>query len=70
MKKIILIGLGLLSIGILAGCGSKEADAPPTQPEVEVKTMEEIGKLTPEQEAAQLRQQDQRPAEDKQEGGL
>ncbi len=65
-KTLLLLPVALFA---LAGCQGEEP-APPEQPEVEVKTMEEIGKLTPEQEAAQIRQQDQRPQEDKEESGL
>lgn len=54
---------------MVSGCAQQEA-GPPKQPEVEVKTMEEIGKKTPEQEAAEIRQNDQRAPEDKAEGGI
>lgn len=66
MKALLLVPVALFA---LAGCQGEEP-APPEQPAVETKTMEEIGKLTPEQEAAQIRQQDQRSQEDKQEGGI
>ncbi|MFQ3586740.1 MAG: hypothetical protein SNJ74_01285 [Fimbriimonadaceae bacterium] len=62
--------LGLVAVcGALAGCRSNETPAE-NLPKVEFKTMDEIGKLTPEQEAAALRRQDPRPAEDRSEGGL
>lgn len=64
----LLLGF-VLACGALFGCQSSEKPAE-NLPNVEFKTMEEIGKMTPEQEAAALRQQDPRPAEDRAEGGL
>lgn len=62
--------LGLVLVcGAITGCKSKETPAE-NLPKVEFKTMEEIGKMTPEQEAAALRRQDPRTAEDRAEGGL
>ena len=55
--------------GVLTACAPKETPAE-NLPKVEFKTMEEIGKLTPEQEAAALRRQDQRPDEDRTESGM
>lgn len=51
------------------GCAKSEPAAP-QEPGVEVKTMEEVGKLTPEEEAAKIKSQDSRPEEDKSEGGI
>lgn len=64
----LFLGLVLAS-GALVGCKSGETPAE-NLPKVEFKTMEEIGKMTPEQEAAALRQQDPRPDGDRTEGGL
>lgn len=68
MKKALLILSSIVAIA-LVGC-AQDNSAPPKQPDVEVKTMEEIGKKPPEQEAAEIRQNDQRPQEDKSEGGI
>lgn len=69
MKKILItLGIACLVFSVV-GC-QKEEEAAPTEPGVEVKTMEDVGKLTPEEEAKQLRQQDSRPTEDQQEGGI
>lgn len=69
--KVSFLALALMATALVAlvACSQEDA-APPKQPDVEVKTMEEVGKLPPEQEAAQLRQNDQRPPEDKSEGGI
>lgn len=55
---------------VVTGCQGGGESPAPQEPGVEVKTMEEVGKLTPEEEAAQIRQQDTRPQEDQSEGGI
>lgn len=68
MKSIFTIAVALCAFSFV-GCSQPESEAP-KEPGVEVKTMEEVGKLTPEQEAAQIKSQDSRPEEDKSEGGI
>lgn len=62
--------MSIALLGLFLTACNNDSGPPPEQPEVEVRTMEEIGKLPPEQEAQQLRQRDQRPQEDRGEGGI
>lgn len=68
MKSIFTIAVALCAFSFM-GCAKSEPAAP-QEPGVEVKTMEEVGKLTPEEEAAKIKSQDSRPEEDKSEGGI
>jgi len=69
LKRILFVMVIGLAAFLSTGC-SQEETAPPKQPDVEVKTMEEIGKLTPEEEAKAIREKDERASEDKAEGGI
>lgn len=62
---------GAAIASLITGCGDPNAgEIPANAPQVPVQSMEDIGKLTPEQEMEQLRKQDTRPQEDRQESGL
>lgn len=71
MKQAVLfVGLLVTSVG-LYGCGDPNAgEDPAAAPKVEYKSMEDAGVKSPEDELKELRERDQRPAEDKGEGGM
>ncbi|MCG9895967.1 MAG: hypothetical protein MH204_10885 [Fimbriimonadaceae bacterium] len=64
------LAAALIAFGLVGCGGGDEGPDPASAPRVESQSMESIGKLTPEQEAAQLRERDTRPQEDRQEGGI
>lgn len=71
MKSVKWLALAAIATLAVAGCGDPNAGEDPAKaPQVPYQTMEEAGVKTPEQELQQLKQNDQRPAEDKGEGGM
>ena len=71
MKSLAWLGFAAIVAVGLVGCGDPNAGEDPAKaPQVPYQTMEEAGVKTPEQELKELRQNDQRPAEDKGEGGM